>query len=217
MARTLYRLLRFPAGAAVAVVCGASLLGASRAEEAGNGPTPLLRPVPAIGSLLVARRGLPDPHFRDSVVLLLAYGGDEGTAGVIVNRRSDHTIGEVTPESSPLTDREDKLFFGGPVAPSAVIVLLRQETGSPEAGTEIMSHVFLLSGRGALEDLAEDDVPPARVRFYAGYAGWSPGQLEAEIAHGDWYLVRGDASWVFSRHPESAWESLTHIVFAPRA
>lgn len=204
-------------GAVIAVACGAAWVGASRLVEAASSPAPLLRPVPATGALLVARRGLPDPHFHDSVVLLLAYGSEDGAAGVIVNRPSHHTIGEVTPESGPLTRRDDELFFGGPVVPSAVIVLLRQETGSPSQATEILSHVFLLSGDQGLDDLELNDVPPSRVRFYAGYAGWSPGQLEAEIARGDWYLVRGDASWIFSNHPETAWESLTRIVLAPRA
>lgn len=172
---------------------------------------------PGVGSLMVARRGLPDPNFDHTVVLLLAHGEEEGSVGVVINRRSERRVGEVTPETSPLADRDDVLYLGGPVDLSSMIVLLRQEGEGPADSSEILHGVHLLSGRAALEQLAAERVPTSRVRFYAGYAGWAPGQLEAEMARGDWHLVEGTASWIFTRHPETTWEELTRFLLTPRA
>lgn len=195
---------------------GAEPIGISGALSSGAAVGPPEAP-PSVGSLLVARRGLPDPNFDHTVVLLLAHGEEDGSVGVVINRRGERRVGEVTPQTSPLADREDVLYLGGPVDPSAMIVLLREEGEGPADSSEILRDVHLLSGRVALEQLAAEQVPSSRVRFYAGYAGWAPGQLEAEMARGDWHLVEGRASWIFTRHPETAWEELTRFLFTPRA
>ncbi len=150
-------------------------------------------PALAVGDLLVARAALPDPNFHDTVVLLVAYGAEEGAAGVIVNRPGDRRVAEVVTESSPLATRNDVLYFGGPVAPSAMLVLVRDDRFLAGEATRILPGVLLIDGSEALEALGSSRVSPSEVRFYAGYAGWSPGQLEAEIGRGDWHLARGDA------------------------
>lgn len=174
-------------------------------------------PALAVGDLLVARPALPDPNFRDTVVLLVAYGAEEGAAGVIVNRPGDRRVAEVVTESSPLAARDDVLYFGGPVAPSAMLVLVRDDRVLAGEATRILPGVLLIDGSEALEALGSSRVSPSEVRFYAGYAGWSTGQLEAEIGRGDWHLARGDASWVFTSRPETAWERLTRFLLGPRA
>lgn len=195
---------------------GLALVAVGHPSGASSTASAMVAP-PAVGDLLVARRALPDPNFRDSVVLLVAYGHEEGAAGVIVNRPADRTVGEMVADSSPLAGRDDVLYFGGPVAPSVMVVLLRDRRSPAGEATPVLPDVLLLDGSEALEAVVSGGVPATEVRFYAGYAGWAPGQLEAEIARGDWYLVRGDASWVFAPHPDATWESLTRFLLGPRA
>lgn len=200
-------------------LCLAGGLGAAEGPV-GAVPSGLVssrQPTLEVGDLLVARRALPDPNFRDTVVLLLAYGSQEGAAGVIVNRPGEQSVEEVVEESSPLARRDDTLYFGGPVAPSAMLVLLRGERAPAGMGTAVLPDVFLLDGMEALEALVSSRVPPSEVRFYAGYAGWSAGQLESEIARGDWHLARGDASRIFSSQPDATWGSLIRFLLGPRA
>jgi putative transcriptional regulator len=173
-------------------------------------------PAPAVGTFLVARRDLPDPNFFETVVLLLAYEAASGAVGVVVNRRSDIAVGDAVDAGGPLAGRQDWLYLGGPVDLESMIVLLRGDEPPVEA-SRIVGDVFMVRASGDLERLMSADPPPADVRFYAGYAGWSPGQLEDEIARGVWHLVGARPSWVFSDTPEEAWTELIRILFSPRA
>ncbi|MEV0798985.1 YqgE/AlgH family protein [Kribbella sp. NPDC050281] len=154
------------------------------------------------GSLLVATPLLDEPPFRRSVILLLDHD-DDGALGVVVNRAADLAVDRVLPDWSTTVNEPGVLFMGGPVGTdSALAVAEVIETADPPGWRECF-------GRIGLIDL---DVPPAllegaiqRMRIFAGYAGWSRGQLEGEITEGAWYVVESEPDDVFSLHPDTLW------------
>lgn len=172
----------------------------------------------AKGKFLVASRTLTDPNFSETIVLLLAYGA-EGAMGIIVNRRSDLRLSKVLPQIEELKARPDRLYWGGPVSPNNVLLLIRTRTPPADAlavladlavssSLTVLKHELTRKGRG-------------RFRAYAGYAGWGPGQLEAEIGHGDWHVTSAHVDAVFDKAPETLWHKLIpHVegkwVRAPR-
>jgi putative transcriptional regulator len=127
------------------------------------------------GQLLIASPGMVD-HFRRTVVLVVEHNS-EGAFGLVLNQPSDATVGEVAEELGELIGPEHVVHVGGPVQPGAVTAI--GEHADPGAATK------LVVGQIGMVDL---DEPPelARVRVFAGYAGWGPGQLEAELEAEAW-------------------------------
>ena len=175
--------------------------------RAGVGPPAGPKARPAKGKMLVSGHGLGDPNFAEAVVLLLAVDEDNGAMGVIVNQPTPIKLGAILPESKPLADRGDRVWRGGPVLPTSLLVLVRAK--SPPAGAEtVFEDVQMLTSRDAVRRSLAGHTPRDRLRAYAGHAGWGPGQLEAEIERGDWTLMPGDAATVFSDAPEKVWPKL---------
>ena len=172
-----------------------------------------LGPGPAAGMFLIARQDLPDPNFFETVVLLLSYDEAVGAAGVIINRRSPMPVAEAVADDTPLAVRQDPLYQGGPVSVGTLIVLFRGDS-PPNGGVEVLDDIFVV--REGLSELLSGEPEASALRFYAGYAGWSQGQLEGEISSGGWHLLRGDPSWVFSDRPDQAWQTLQRIAVGPR-
>jgi putative transcriptional regulator len=146
---------------------------------------------PAAGMLLVATPALLDPNFVDTVVLLLDVD-DQGALGVVLNRPSPVTVAEVLGQWGGAVAAPHVLFHGGPVGTDAALAvgLLRDPADVP---------VGFRSVQGAL-GLVDLDTPAelldgslAGLRIFAGYAGWSPGQLDLEVEEGSWYVVPGEA------------------------
>ena len=156
--------------------------------------------------LLVARKDLPDPNFRDSVVLVL-HRGRGGPVGVIINRPTDVQLSQVFADVDALRASQEKLYFGGPVSRAQLNFVFRASS-APEDAVELLDGVYLGSGRELLRTLLARDNPFDGLRVFAGYAGWAPGQLEAEIARGDWHLARAEAKTLFDRKPEGLWREL---------
>jgi putative transcriptional regulator len=152
------------------------------------------------GSLLIAAPQLLDPNFRRTVVLIAEHG-DEGAMGVILNRPSGMNVSDAAPDLEPLVGPEAPIFAGGPVQPTAGVVLAELV----EADEPIFDDVVLVPGLGELADVV-DGVD--RIRIFAGYAGWGPGQLEDEIGRDDWFVDPARASDVFAEDPEALWASV---------
>src|SRR5690348_11237593 len=133
------------------------------------------------GRLLVASATLQDPNFARTVVLIGLHGED-GALGLVLNRPSTSTVASAVPQLADLVDSEEAVFVGGPVQSSS-IVMLAEFTDPEAAGLLVMGRIGLPAPEASLEDLAD---ATARRRVYAGYAGWSEGQLDAEIEAGDW-------------------------------
>ena len=192
---------------AVLLVAALPTARASLAEGAGT---------PSVGTFLVARQNLPDPNFFETIVVLFAYGESEGAAGLVVNRPTGLSVGDVVSEDGPFAGRQEALYLGGPVAVESILVLQRGADPA-EGATPVVGDVYLLADREGLEGVLDGGPSSGTLRFFAGYAGWSPGQLEDEIARGVWHVMAGDPSRVFTQAPREAWAELIRVVFGPRA
>ena len=148
------------------------------------------------GQFLIASPSILDPNFRRAVVFVTAHS-DEGAVGVILNRRSDATVGEAVPQLAPVTDLDDAVFVGGPVNPEGVAVLA--EFHDPdEAGVVVIEDI----GFVALDDELE------RARVFAGVAGWGPEQLEDELERDDWIVESADLDDIFTEDPDGLWSAI---------
>lgn len=155
------------------------------------------------GQLLVAAPSMQDPNFARTVVLVGEHN-EEGALGVVLNRRSETAVEEAVPDLADLVQSQDAVHVGGPVQPSAVLVLA--EFDHPEADqTMVVDHVGFL----AVDDDSERDVSELRrARVFAGYAGWGPGQLENELEHEDWIIEPANGDDVFAEDPGALWSSV---------
>ena len=151
------------------------------------------------GSLLIAGSSLFDPNFRRTVVLI-GHHDDEGAVGVVLNRPTEHAVADAAPPLAELVPPGERLYVGGPVQVEAAVVLADFER--PEA-----AEVLAFGSVGFLpQEVEPDDLGPLRrARVFAGYAGWGPGQLEAEVEEEAWLVVPATADDVFTDDPERLW------------
>jgi putative transcriptional regulator len=153
--------------------------------------------------LLVSRAELPDPNFKDSVVLVMNNIGP-APVGVIINRPTTIGVSRLFSDLERLAQLDDKLYFGGPVGISSVSFLFRAET-PPEHATEALRGVYISTNRELLRKLLGREKPMEGLRIFIGSSGWLPGQLEAEIARGDWVLTPAETGVIFDRKSERPW------------
>ena len=159
---------------------------------------------PAQGKLLVATEVVHGELFADTVVLLLYYD-ETGAFGLVVNRPTDVKPEELLADEDALAGYSGTLFWGGPVQMDSLRALVLTEE-PPEGAEKIIESVYLVSYEDALEWVPRD---PSSLRFFIGYAGWAPGQLDNELAHGSWRIVPGSSQLVFADEPETLWKRLT--------
>jgi putative transcriptional regulator len=155
------------------------------------------------GKLLLASPTLLDPNFARTVVLVAEHGED-GAMGLVLNRPAEATVGEAAPELERLVAGEEPLYVGGPVQPTAVIVLASFADPSA-AGLLIREDVGFLSAQLELEQ--SRDVTE-RLRVFAGHAGWGPGQLDDELEREDWIVEDPRPEEIFSADPEELWSAV---------
>ncbi len=152
------------------------------------------------GSLLVASPALRDENFSRTVVLVGEHS-EEGAMGVVLNRPSPVSVGEAVPPLVGLVEASEVVHIGGPVQPQAIVVL--GDYAIPENASSLVvgSIGFLPSS------IEEDETLGAltRVRVYAGYAGWAPGQLDGEIDEDAWIVASAEPGDVFDDDPDGLW------------
>lgn len=155
--------------------------------------------------LLVASPRLADPRFQQSVVLVLRHGRG-GPLGVIVNKGSDVTLATVfrKPDDSALARKT--LHFGGPIEPRRLIALYRHAEPQPREALQVADGLWMSQSESMIARVLER--PPESYKILAGFSGWAPGQLEREIARGDWYLMPLDSSVLFGTDDDKLWQLL---------
>jgi putative transcriptional regulator len=161
---------------------------------------------------LVARPGMPDPNFREAVVLVTQAEGAEAT-GVIINRPTDRSLAEMLP-SERFKRFKEPIFFGGPVAPQGLFAVFQADKFSGAAVT-MLPGLYLAIVPDSIDALLND--PPPRIRFFAGYSGWAPGQLRGELDRGDWLVVDAEADPVFLKDTSRLWQDMVRRASAIRA
>jgi putative transcriptional regulator len=155
------------------------------------------------GQLLLASPSLRDPNFMRTVVLIGVHNED-GAMGVVLNRPSQLTIGQAVPQLEQALGALEPLYVGGPVQPSSV-VFLAEFLDPSLAQLLVLGRIGFPAPGTGIEELAE---ATERRRVFAGYAGWGEGQLDAEIAEGDWIAHTPVPEDVFSEEPAELWSTV---------
>jgi putative transcriptional regulator len=162
------------------------------------------------GKLLVASPNLHGPTFQRTVIAILEHN-DDGALGVVVNRPGEIPLADVAPSVADLASEPAVLFSGGPVEPQAAIALGMLPVGSEAAAIPSDGWRPVVPPLVTV-DLDQDPTVLAAamrgLRVFAGYAGWSGGQLESEIEQGAWYVVDSLPMDPFFAAPERLWTAV---------
>lgn len=157
------------------------------------------------GSLLVAAPDLVDPYFARSVVVIVEHS-EEGAFGLILNKelevRLDEVAGSLDLEWGGSTPAPSALM-GGPVMPESVWLLAGEVPEDADTRTVVPGVVVTTDADAIRAALSS---PVTRQRLLLGYSGWSPQQLDREVAEGGWLLLPARADAVLGRAPGTAWE-----------
>ncbi len=161
---------------------------------------------------LVARPGMPDANFRETVVLATESERSQ-VVGVIINRPTNRSLAELL-RGDRFRRFTDPLYFGGPVEPGNVVAVFRGERPAGET-IGVLPALYLALNPDTVYSLI--DSPPADIRFFAGYSGWAPGQLRGEVERGDWLIAEIDADAIFRRDTSKLWQDMVRRASAVRA
>lgn len=166
------------------------LAGAAAAQPQADPPNAVL---------LVARPGMLDPNFRETVVLA-TQSSDASTVGVILNR----------PGARRHEQTGEPVYAGGPVMRDVLVAVFRSARAPDASAFHVLKGVYLTMHPHNVEQLiarrGQADAP--RYRLYAGFSGWSPGQLEAELRGDAWYVLPATEDVLFRSSPKGLWEEL---------
>ena len=189
------------AAVAAAVVLGSALWAAEPAS-------PQAQNARLAGQLLVATSELDDPRFTRTVIYMVRHDARTGAMGLVVNRHLGEVPMAVLLKQSGLPGEGAKgsvrLHVGGPVEATRIVVLHTDDYAGPDT-VKVANGVAITSDPSILQSIAEGK-GPRRARFTLGYAGWAPGQLEAEMEAGYWIVVPSDAAIVFDDADETKWD-----------
>ncbi len=157
------------------------------------------------GTLLLANVDLLEPTFRRSVIYVVEHN-DSGTLGVVLNRASEMAVYNVLPQWADLVAKPKSMFIGGPVKRDSALCLGTLRVGADPEGVPGLRHV---AGRIVMVDLDADPELIATVvegvRIFAGYSGWTLGQLEGEIERDDWIVLSALPSDVLVKPRVDLW------------
>jgi putative transcriptional regulator len=156
------------------------------------------------GKLLLDSGVLSGSFFHHTVVLICEHNA-EGAFGLVLNRAAGNKVGEVLVANLPDRLREAPLFLGGPVQPTA-LSFLHADGFLPEAN--VFPNLNLGHSLDDLLEIGESFSPQKQIKLFAGYAGWSPGQLETEMKRKAWLTFPASLELVFETPPEELWHKI---------
>jgi len=171
-------------------------------EEMGTGPT-----------LLLAMPQMTDPNFNRSVVLLCRHD-EEGALGFVLNRPMDIDVADLLEGDFPvLSSPSLTAWQGGPVSPERGWLICRerpnQSEEDPEEFLEVCRGIYMSSSQTHLRNVLEQDPEeggPQHSRLLLGYAGWGPGQLDAELIASAWLQIPVDENLIFETEATEVWD-----------
>ena len=156
------------------------------------------------GQLLLDSGQLNGSFFQRTVVLVCQHDA-EGAFGLVLNRSSGNKLGEMLVADVPDQLKEQPLYLGGPVQLSA-LSFLHSDNFLPEAS--VMPNLALGHSLDSLVEIGESYSSTKKIKMFAGYAGWSPGQLEDEMKRKAWLTHPASLELVFHTHPEQLWRTI---------
>lgn len=156
--------------------------------------------MPQQGIILISEPALQDFYFKQSVVLLAEHN-DEGTFGVIINKPIDTKVNEVLKD---FPEFEAKIYLGGPVKTDSIFFLHTKK--NVENSMKIINGLYWGGDLETIKNLINlGEITENEIRFYIGYSGWSPKQLDREIKDKSWVLSHTSIREVINKHPEKLW------------
>lgn len=166
----------------------------------------------AAGRLLVSEPFMMDPNFKRSVILLTEYSA-EGAMGFILNHLSEYLLGDVLPE---LSYAEIPVFIGGPVAANTLHFVHCCPDKIPN-GIEIGEGLYWGGDFEMVKELISNyKLTEQEIKFFIGYSGWVPGQLEDEIKENSWIVAnKVNPGTIFHHNEENLWREVV-IDLGPR-
>ena len=156
------------------------------------------------GQLLLDSGQLRGSFFQRTVVLICQHDA-EGAFGLVLNRGTGSKVSDVIVADLPERLKTCPLFLGGPVQPSA-LSYLHSDQFLPDG--DVMPNLNLGHSLDTLMELGESFSPSQKIKLFAGYAGWSPGQLEDEMKRGAWLTHPASLELVFQTNPDELWSSI---------
>jgi len=147
---------------------------------------------------------LQGSFFQRTVVLICQHDA-EGAFGLVLNRATGSKVGDMVVADLPDTLKEYPLYLGGPVQPTA-LSFLHADTFIPDAN--VLPNVSLSHSLDTLVDIGESFSATKKVRMFAGYAGWSGGQLEDEMKRKAWLTFPASQELIFDTPPEQLWQTV---------
>ncbi len=166
------------------------------------------------GFFLISESNMTDPNFFQTVVLMLEHN-NEGAFGLVVNRKSQLTLGDIIPRFATTRGFASPVFVGGPVQQEYLFVLHSElpDQDKSDSSLEPVAGIIFEPSFKNLEKYFEeeswnsipiDDRP--QIHLFLGYSGWAPGQLEKEMESGSWIYHRAAPKIVFHENPEKGWK-----------
>ena len=155
------------------------------------------------GMTLIAMPSLLDSNFRQTVILLCEHG-PEGSMGLVINRPTEVEVSALV-DDFPALVRSGKVYSGGPISRNAMLVLCHSD--EIQNGHGVLQDVFLARDLEVFKN-QEWGTSKQEVRCYLGYAGWGPGQLEAEMQSRAWELIPGDSRLIFETDLVLLWQAM---------
>jgi putative transcriptional regulator len=156
------------------------------------------------GQLLLDSGQLRGSFFQRTVVLICEHNA-EGAFGLVINRSTKNKVGEMVVADLPDSLKEFPLYAGGPVQPTA-LSFLHSDAFIPDAN--VMPNLSLGHSLDDLVDIGESFSATRKIKMFAGYAGWSPGQLEDEMKRQAWLTHPASLDLVFETPPDQLWRKI---------
>ena len=154
------------------------------------------------GKLLLDNGRLQGSFFHRTVILICQHDA-EGAFGLVINRVTGNNVGEAVAAKLPKTLKQLPLFLGGPVQPQA-LSFLHSDSFLPDAN--VMPNLQLDHSLDNLMEVSDSYSPSRQVKVFAGYAGWSPGQLDVEMKRDTWLTHPASLDLVFYPKPDDLWK-----------
>jgi putative transcriptional regulator len=163
--------------------------------------------LPEPGRILISEPFLKDFYFKRSIVLLAEHNKD-GTFGLVLNRTTDLILSEIltSKEFKIPAEFDSKIYIGGPVKTDSLF-FIHTRSDVISNSLKIMDGIYW---GGNIDELVrliyKKTLKPEEIRFYAGYSGWEPKQLDRELEEQSWVVARTTASFLLKNSPEILWK-----------
>lgn len=156
------------------------------------------------GQLLLDSGELSGSFFQRTVLLICQHDV-EGAFGLVLNRSTGNKAGEMIMADLPDVLKEQQLYVGGPVQPTA-LSYLHSDSFIPDAS--VLPNLSMGHSLDSLVEIGESFSPTKKIKLFAGYAGWSSGQLENEMKRKAWLTYPASLELIFDTPPEKLWQTI---------